>query len=224
MSEKNTESDFSKNLKTTQGIINSTFTSPAEGIKNKISKFESKYFTIFFVVTAILEASLLSLFSTMLNTVASDGYSAYGSYRRIIDWGALNDINYLWTFCANILATAIVIGIISAIIYIVALILKKNLNILKIVGTVSAGIIPFSAFILLGNFVNLFAANSMLVFILFGIIWSGIVIGFAINSEAKFSGNRKAFFNILAITLIAFCLIKIASNYLSLADFYYQIF
>lgn len=219
MSEETKNSEFSKNLKESQGIITDAFRSPVVGLKKKISKFESKTFTIFFAAVAILEASLLSLFSTMFSTVISNGYSSYGGYRRIIDWGALNDINYLWTFCANILATAIVIAVITGIIYIVALVLKKNLNIKKIVGIVSAGIIPFSAFILLGNFVNLFAINTMIIFVFFGIVWSGVVIGLAINSEANFSGNKRAFFDILSIALIALFLIRIAANYLSLADY-----
>ena len=212
--------DFGGCFKGSLDVVKGTFVKPASEGASKLDKFKDAKFTGFFVVFAILIETVITLITAIFSTVVTKSYNLFsGETKTSINWGNLEHFDFWKTLGNGLLYGAIIIAVVAVIAYVVALVMKKSPNFLKLAGIVAAGIIPYFACCLLGAILGLLSTDLNMIVTIIGLVYSGTLVISGIDKEVAAEGDKKVYFHALSISIVVILLYYISINILKSSIF-----
>ena len=187
---------------------------PVNAMKSKIkdySDFKSAGILVLFVSLAKM---IINLLRTMISVIFVKQRNFFsGETKFEVSFENLKDLNYFDLIVKNVFWSIVVIAAVAGIYYIVAMIMKKNVNYFKMVAITSVSFVP----VFVAGFVGIIVAYiyaPLSVFLIFAsFIYSFLIFINAIDSEVEFKdADYKVYFHAICLTVIFIVAYYVLSN------------
>ena len=187
---------------------------PVNAMKSKIkdySDFKSAGILVLFVSLAQM---IINLLGTMISVIFVKQRNFFsGETKFEVSFENLKDLNYFDLIVKNVFWSIVVIAAVAGIYYIVAMIMKKNVNYFKMVAITSVSFVP----VFVAGFVGIIVAYiyaPLSVFLIFAsFIYSFLIFINAIDSEVEFKdADYKVYFHAICLTVIFIVAYYVLSN------------
>lgn len=187
---------------------------PVNAMKSKIkdySDFKSAGILVLFVSLAKM---IINLLGTMISVIFVKQRNFFsGETKFEVSFENLKDLNYFDLIVKNVFWSIVVIAAVAGIYYIVAMIMKKNVNYFKMVAITSVSFVP----VFVAGFVGIIVAYiyaPLSVFLIFAsFIYSFLIFINAIDSEVEFKdADYKVYFHAICLTVIFIVAYYVLSN------------
>ena len=187
---------------------------PVNAMKSKIkdySDFKSAGILVLFVSLAKM---IINLLGTMISVIFVKQRNFFsGETKFEVSFESLKDLNYFDLIVKNVFWSIVVIAAVAGIYYIVAMIMKKNVNYFKMVAITSVSFVP----VFVAGFVGIIVAYiyaPLSVFLIFAsFIYSFLIFINAIDSEVEFKdADYKVYFHAICLTVIFIVAYYVLSN------------
>lgn len=181
-------------------IILAIILKPFTAFEEELSKFsEFKNSAILSFVVAGT-ATVVNLITSMLNAVR---VTSYFSDKVEWVWGNLKELDYVQVIGKNFLIYLGAIVIITAIYYIVGLIMKKQLNFSRLLGISAISVVPILVCsLMLSPLLGMIWAQLSLPVTLIGAVYTIVLLYEGMNNEIVLEGNMKYYFNLICLSIL----------------------
>ena len=187
---------------------------PVNAMKSKIkdySDFKSAGILVLFVSLAKMIINPLGKMISVIFVKQRNFFSATTKFE--VSFENLKDLNYFDLIVKNVFWSIVVIAAVAGIYYIVAMIMKKNVNYFKMVAITSVSFVP----VFVAGFVGIIVAYiyaPLSVFLIFAsFIYSFLIFINAIDSEVEFKdADYKVYFHAICLTVIFIVAYYVLSN------------
>lgn len=194
--------DFMAELKNSFDTIKAVSAKPASKGADKLSNYKDITSAGFLAIFVVVIYAIINLLTTMVGAIVVKTISFTRGVETKVDWGNLNNVDYLKTIGQGLLYGAIGLLIITAVIYLVALVMKKTTNFAKILSIIASGIIPMVVAGLIGTIVSTVSSEIGTFISAAGLFYSGAIMISSVNKETAFEGDKKIYFHTISLLVI----------------------
>ena len=195
-------------LKDSFDTLKLVFTKPSTKALDKTKDFQDAKKSGIFSGIAVVAYLLLSLISAVITTVVTKSWTG----KTNVDFNNLNNLDFFKTLGDSLLYIAGAIAIVAAVVYVMGLIFKKQPNFMKVLGIAAAGFAPYYAASFVGTILGYFWAPLSLFVTVAGFsLTTGFIVN-GVNKEVALEGDKKIFFHVASVTVIAIIAYFIATN------------
>ena len=200
--------DFQSTLKNTFKTLTNVFKHPATKAIEDVKKFDDPktvgIFAGFSIAIYLIISILASIIQTIFTRKIVYNYPFNdGGMKTRIGFENLKNFDFLKVLGDNFVAIVGVIFIISVVVYVLALVFKKQPNFSRLISIVTIGYAPLIAGGLLAIILNYFSVPLAIAVIIASLTLSISYMISANNKEIKLEGDKLIFFHVAAITIFA---------------------
>ena len=187
---------------------------PINAFKSRIKDYSDFKSTGILVLFVALAEMIINLLGKMISVVfVKQKVFFTGETKFSISFENLKDLNYFDLIVKHVFWSILIMAAVAGIYYIVALIMKKNVNYFKLVAITSVSFVPVCVVSFVGIIIAYIYAplSSFLVFASF--VYGFFIFVNAINSEVEFKdSDYKVYFHTICLTVIFIVAYYIFSN------------
>lgn len=215
--EKNNSFDLKETVMGCLSLILAVILKPVTALKNKIkdySDFKSAGILVLFVALAEMIVNLLEAMISVIFVKKVNFFS--GETKFEVSFEGLKNLDYFQLIVKNVFWILVVVAAVAGIYYIVAMVMKKNVNFFKLAAITAVSFVPVFAAAFVGIIVAYIYAplSSFIVFAAF--IYSFLIFINAIDSEVEFKDvDFKVYFHTICLTVIFIIAYYVASSYIT---------
>ena len=186
-------------------FIISLLLKPFQSFKSEEHKFNDTKTALIFSGIVAGGMMLINLLTKMISTVFAKTMDLTTlSYKTTIDFSRLENLDYLNLIFKNLLMYAGVILAITGVYFLASLIMKKQINFIKMLVITSSSVVPF-AVIGLGAapILSLIYSDLSIVLMLVGAIYSLIILITLVKEQVDFeSKDMEIYFHSICISIL----------------------
>ncbi len=201
--------DFGKCAKDTFDTIKAVFVKPtSEGAKaidindQKEGWIKNGIFLVVITLVGLINTALSLIFVKTTSFNYSNGKIGTDS-KLDVKFDNLSSINWFETIGKGILTTAVFAIIIAGAAYLVATLMKKKANIVKLTGSVLLGLLPITICGVAATIISLFWGEGALFITLASMVYGLAIMISLISKESGLSGDKLIYFHLATIVVVA---------------------
>ena len=198
--------DFQSTLKNTFKTLTNVFKHPATKAIEDIKKFDDPKTVGIFAGFSIAIYLIISILASIIQTIFTRKYEysfTNSGLKTKANFENLKNFDFLKVLGDNFVAIVGVIFIISIVVYVLALVFKKQPNFSRLISITTIGYAPLIAGGLLAIILNYFSVPLAIAVIIASLTLSISYMISANNKEIKLEGDKLIFFHVAAITIFA---------------------
>ena len=183
--------DFQSTLKNTFKTLTNVFKHPATKAIEDVKKFDDPKTVGIFAGFSIAIYLIISILASIIQTIFTRKYEysfTNSGLKTKANFENLKNFDFLKVLGDNFVAIVGVIFIVSIVVYVLALVFKKQPNFSRLISITTIGYAPLIAGGLLAIILNYFSVPLAIA---------------ANNKEIKLEGDKLIFFHVAAITIFA---------------------
>ena len=200
--------NFKKSIIETFNDLKNVFVKPETADRKKFENGKTAgifigFSAVFYVIAQILTTIIDKIIVRSCDTYSRNSFiSTCEKYKTEIDFSRLEDFQFFEILKASVTGLVIFVVVLTAIIYVMGLIFKKQPKFAKLASIVTASLAPYYVAAFVATILYyIWAPLSILVF------FAGLSLMFAyiinaVSSELALSGDQKIFFHVATITVI----------------------
>lgn len=187
---------------------------PVNAMKSKIKDYFDFKSTGILVLFVSLAKMIINLLGTMISAIFVKQRNFFsGETKFEVSFENLKDLNYFDLIVKNVFWSIVIIAAVAGIYYIVAMIMKKNVNYFKMVTITSVSFVPVFVAGFVGVIVTYIYAPLSVFLIFASFIYSFLIFISAIDSEVEFKdADYKVYFHAICLTVIFIVAYYVLSN------------
>lgn len=214
---KNNSFDLKETVMGCLSLILAVALKPITALKSKIkdySDFKSAGILVLFVALAKM---ILNLLDEMVSAIFVKRFTFLtGETKLEVSFEGLKNLNYFDLIVKYTIGSIIIIAAIAGIYYVVAMIMKKNVNYFKLAAIAAVSFVPVYAAILVGTIVSYIYAPLAAFLAVAAFIYSFLIFINAIDGEVDFKDvDFKVYFHTICLTVMFIIAYYVASNYIA---------
>ena len=214
---KNNSFDLKETIMGCLSLILAVVLKPVTALKNKIkdySDFKSAGILVLFVALAEMIINLLGSMISVIFVKKVNFFS--GETKFEVSFEGLKNLNYFDLIVKYTIGTLIIVAAVAGIYYIVAMIMKKNVNFFKLAAITAVSFLPVFAASFVGIIVAYIYAPLSAFIVVAAFIYSFLIFINAIDSEVDFKDvDFKVYFHTICLTVMFIITYYVASNYIA---------
>lgn len=189
---------------------------PVSTLKDKLESYSNIKTAGILVVLVSFGRMIINLFGNMISTIFTKEITNYwnGDTKLSINFENLKELDYLSLIFKEFFVFIVVVAALAGIYYIVAMIMKKNANYLKLVTIATVSFIPS---IVIGSFVSIIVSYIYAPLATFlvcaAFIYSFLTFVNAMDDELDIDdSNLKVYFHTICLTVVIIVVYYVAVN------------
>lgn len=177
---------------------------PVQTIKGEMEKLKETKNSVLLTVIVSIVMVILSLLKTMFETVRQKTFSwSEGGYVTEWNFENLKNLDYVSLLVKPFLIFMVLVFAVALIYFLAGLILKKNMNYMKVVGIVISSLIPtVLAFTILSPILSFIYAPLAILIMIAGICYSLLILVMMMNDYLQFTNVDHAIYFHLSIVVV----------------------
>lgn len=214
---KNNSFDLKETVMGCLSLILAVALKPITALKNKIkdySDFKSAGILVLFVALAEMIINLLGSMISVIFVKKVNFFS--GETKFEVSFEGLKSLNYFDLIVKYTIGTLIIVAAVAGIYYIVAMIMKKNVNFFKVAAITAVSFVPVCAASFVGIIIAYIYAPLAAFLVVAAFIYSFLIFINAIDGEVDFKDvDFKVYFHTICLTVMFIIAYYVASNYIA---------
>ena len=147
--------------------------------------------------------TIINLIKTIFTTVRVKSFSFTEGYVSTWQWDNLKNIKWVEVIGKNFLIYLCILFAIAIVFYLGSLIIKKQLNFMKILSIASTAVLPA---IICGMIISPLAGKVWsplsIIFMVAGGVYSLLILYELVNDDLKLDGDIKIYFNLICLSIL----------------------
>lgn len=182
------------------------FIRPSSTIQKIEHNFDKFLFSLTNSFIFIIITSILRIFNIIFNIVVYKNYDLIDDCEKyIIDFNKLNNLPLIRIFIDTIIATSLIIFVITVTYYTISLIQNKIISLSKLIIISSISLIPIIIFSMLILPIFFFINENLNIYIfIIGIIFSSLILISETNKIIQLNADKFIINNLIALIIIFF--------------------
>ena len=214
---KNSSFDLKATIMGCLNLILAVVLKPVTALKSKIkdyADFKSAGILVLFVALAEM---IINLLGTMISVIFVKKYNFFsGETKFEVSFEGLKDLDYFQLIVKDVFWILVIVAAIAGIYYIIAMIMKKNVNFFKLAAITAVSFVPVFAASFVGIIVAYIYAPLAAFLVVAAFIYSFLIFINAIDGEVDFKDvDFKIYFHTICLTVMFIIAYYVASNYIA---------
>ncbi len=193
--------DFGATLKNICGITKKVAIKPASNAK-EVDAFKDAKTSLIAAGLIVIVSTIINVLNAMISSIFVKSCSLLGlKCETKIDFGQLGNVNYLQAIGYGLLFAAGAIVLMAGVSYIIALIMKKQVNFVKLLGIVAVAIVPYMILSIVITLLGNIWTDGTIILSVATCAYTGALLISLIDREVALEGDKKIFYHFITITV-----------------------
>ncbi len=177
------------------------FVKPYDEFKNNEECLSKPKNNLLIALILVLSITIFSLFGTMIDAVRHEGFLT-GTVTWV--WSDLKDVMYFKTILINFFAYSILMYVIAGVYFLAGLVIKKDVNFMKISSSVLTAFIPVILVGIIVSITSWFLPTLLVILMyIFSLVYSFVSFIELINEQVSVENkNNRIYFNFTCISIL----------------------